>query len=131
MKSLKRLVFVLSFICLSTSLVMAGGSTKFLQKAKSAVETAGPDDWFVRAKWAKMCISKGINTPEVAKWINKSLEIQENAYTLEVKGDYYAKNKMKKEAMEYYIKSMRSTIKGDDSYDLQRVQLKVKELSGL
>lgn len=127
--SIKSLGFLFAFVLLSTTMVMAGGaSEKLLNKAEAAIKNASGDDWFVRASWAKKCITKGINTEQVNKWIDKSLEIQENAYTLEVKGDYYAKNKMNKKAIKYYIMSMQSSISGDDSYDLQKVQEKVMAL---
>ncbi|MGB0522648.1 MAG: hypothetical protein ACPGJS_06795 [Flammeovirgaceae bacterium] len=129
--SFKSLGFLMAFVLLSTTMVMAGGATeKLLLKAKTAISKASADDWYVRASWAKKCIAKGVNTKEVGQWIDKSLEIQENAYTLEVKGDYYAKNRMTDKAITYYIKSIQSNVKGDASYDPQAVQAKVLVLRG-
>lgn len=127
--SIKSLGFLFAFVLLSTTMVMAGGATeKLLNKAQTAIKSASADDWFVRASWAKKCIAKGINTDQVNKWIDKSLEIQENAYTLEVKGDYYAQNKMTEKAIQYYIKSIQSSTPGDSSFDQKKVQEKVMAL---
>ena len=127
--SIKSLGLLVALVFMSATMVMAGGATeKLLNKAQTAIKNASADDWFVRASWAKKCIAKGVNTDEVNKWIDKSLEIQENAYTLEVKGDYYAQNKMNDKAIKYYIKSMQASTPGDASYDQKKVQEKVMAL---
>jgi hypothetical protein len=99
-----------------------------LDKARTAIENSNGEDWEVRASWAKKCIARGINTEEVSKWLDKSLSIQENAYNLEVKGDYYAENKMPEKAIASYIKSISAKLKGSDKYDIASVQAKIAQL---
>ncbi|MGB0523480.1 MAG: hypothetical protein ACPGJS_11005 [Flammeovirgaceae bacterium] len=131
--SMKTLSVLFAFVLLSSPMAFAGkgkgGATeKFVLKAKNAIKAAGEGDWHAQASWAKKCIEKGITTPEVNKWIEQSLKIQETAYTLEVKGDFYAKSNMKDKAIEYYMKSIQTKEVGDFTYSVKTVQEKIMKL---
>ena len=89
---------------------------KTTQRAREAVESAAPDDWFTLAKAAQKCIDKGVNLKEAADWLNKSLAIHESAFNLKVKGDYYVHNNLPEKALEYYSKSIRVGKMEDPSY---------------
>lgn len=131
--SMKTLGFVFAFVLLSGTIAMAGkgkgGATeKFVLKAKTAIQKAGEGDWHAKASWAKKCIEKGITTDEVSKWIDQSLKLNETAYGLEVKGDFYAKSNMNDKAIEYYMKSLQTKEVGDFKFDVKVVQEKVMRL---
>ena len=99
MKSLKIVVAALLITFLGTSFTYAGVNlddkdSKSVIKARKAAENAAPDDWTTFAQSAALCIRKNTNMKEASQWIDKSLEIQETQYNLEVKGDYYKANKL-------------------------------------
>ena len=77
------------------------------KQARQAVEQASPDDWYTLAQSAEKCIAKGVNLKEAAEWIDQSLAIQETAYNLKIKGDYYLSNRLPEQALEYYSRSIR------------------------
>ena len=126
--SIKSLALFFALFLMLGASTMAASGDKFMSKAKDAVEKSSPDDWFARAQWASKCIERGINNDAVAEWLNKSLEIQENAYNLEIMGDYYAENKMPEKAIEFYIKSIKAEKVGDKGYNRQEVQKKIYSL---
>lgn len=97
-------------------------------KAREAVENASPDDWMAYAKSAEKCIKKNVNLKEAAEWLDKSIAIKETPYNLKVKGLYYEKNNLPKEALKYYVKSLRVGLQTDINYSDSETQLKVKEL---
>jgi len=98
---------------------------KTVSKARTAVEQASPDDWMTLAKSAQICFRKNVNLKEAASWIDRSLEIKESAFNLEVKGDYYAANNLSEKALEYYVASMIKGMEEDPNFDSRPVQAKI------
>ena len=124
---------LLSVLFLSTS-VMATAlkvddkkNNKIVLKARAAVEEASPDDWHTLAESADKMFQKKLNLKEAASWIDRSLEIKETAYNLEVKGDYYVINKLPEEALKYYVKSI-ALGQRDASFNAGRVQDKIMKI---
>lgn len=111
MKNLSKYsAFLMAFAILFSTTTNAnsfgGVKEKAVEKARSAVNTASPDDWQTLAKSAELLVNKNTNLGEAKDWLEKSLAITTNAYNLEVMGDYYAKNNLPKKSIEYYIQSM-------------------------
>jgi hypothetical protein len=130
MKSLKIVVAALLITFLGTSFTYAGVNlddkdSKSVIKARKAAENAAPDDWTTFAQSAALCIRKNTNMKEASQWIDKSLEIQETQYNLEVKGDYYKANKLYKEAVSYYIKSIAAGRNANKNFDTSKLQNKI------
>ena len=130
MKSLKIVVAALLITFLGTSFTYAGVNlddkdSKSVIKARQAIENASPDDWTTFAKSAAVCIKKNTNMKEASQWIDKSLQIKETQYNLEVKGDYYNANKLYREAMSYYIKSIAAGKAADKNFSASRLQNKI------
>ena len=105
--------FLMTFI--SVANYAAVKPDKVVEKARAAVNAASPHDWETYAKSAQMCIKKKVNLAEAKEWLDKSLSIKETPYALEVAGDYYMVNKLAREAITYYIKSI-NMIKAKDFY---------------
>ena len=89
---------------------------KITLKARQAVAEASPDDWYTLATSAEKCMAEGVNLKEAAVWLDQSIAIQETAYNLKLKGDYYASNRLPQQALEYYSKSIRVGKLTDPSY---------------
>lgn len=121
-------------LCLSLLTVVYSASyanvteDKTTLKAREAVENASPDDWMAYAKNAEKCIKKNVNLKEAAEWLDKSISIKETPYNFKVKGLYYEKNNLPKEALKCYVKSLRLGLETDINYTDSDTQLKVKEL---
>lgn len=98
---------------------------KIVKKARAAVQKAAPDDWETYAKAAQMCINKDVNLAEAKEWLNKSLEIKDNALANEVAGDYYASNKLYKKAVDHYVKSMKQLKENNFYADTAEIQKKI------
>ncbi len=101
---------------------------KITQKAREAVADASPDDWYTLAESAKKCIDKGVNLKEAAVWLDQSIAIQETAFNLKLKGDYYLSNRLPERALEYYSKSIRVGKLTDPSYMDADTQDKIVKL---
>ena len=106
-------------------------SDKVVEKARAAVNDAAPDDWETFAKSAEMCIDKKVNLAEAKTWLDKSLSIKESAYALEIAGDYYMSNKLAREAINHYVKSMNLTKQNDFYADTAELQEKIKKAVAL
>lgn len=104
---------------------------KVTLKAREAVDKASPDDWYTYAKSAEKCLAKGVNLKEAAEWLDRSIEIKETAYNLELKGDYYRSNKLPDKALEYYVKSLKVGKKQDFDFDATAIQKKIADIYGL
>jgi hypothetical protein len=100
---------------------------KLVEKARTAVSSASPDDWHTLATWAEKCIRKGVNLKEAAEWLDKSITIKETAFNLNVKGDYYVANKLPEKALESYIRSIELG-RSEENFDVQAVQDKITKL---
>lgn len=102
-------------------------SDKTIEKARTMVEKASPDDWQMLAKAADMCITKKLNLTEAKSWLEKSLSIKESAIGHEVAGDYYLNSKLYREAISHYVKSMKLIKQKDNTADLEDIQAKVEK----
>ena len=105
--------FLMTFV--SVSGFAAVKPDKVVEKARAAVNAASPDDWETYAKSAQMCIKKKVNLAEAKEWLDKSLSIKETSLAFEVAGDYYMVNKLAREAITHYVKSI-NIIKEKDFY---------------
>lgn len=125
------LLFCMLLITVASHSVLAksGGTDRVTEKARQAVEQASPDDWMTYAKNAELCIRKNVNLKEAAEWLDQSLNIKETAYNLKIKGLYYEKNNLPKEALLYYIKSLKTGIEQDINYTDPATQQKVAALN--
>lgn len=104
---------------------------KTIEKARAAVEAAGPDDWETLAKSAEMCIRKNVNMTEAKQWIDASMEIKESPLALEVAGDYYKANKLYTKATDHYVKSMLALKKSDFYADTSHLEAKIDKVKKL
>ncbi len=112
-----RFLLVILLVGSVVSSSLAGNRIdKTTQKAREAVEQAAPDDWHTLAQSAERCLLKGVNMKEVAVWLDESLAIQETAYNLRLKGDYYMSNQLPEKALACYSKSIRVGKLHDESY---------------
>ncbi|BDD10449.1 hypothetical protein FUAX_28810 [Fulvitalea axinellae] len=104
---------------------------RIVKAAKQSVSQASPDDWYTLAKSAKICLEVNKNLSEASQWIDKSLAIHTNPYNLEIKGDYYAKNRLPKKAVDCYIKALKNGHERIPDFDPSRVQKKIAKLINL
>lgn len=121
----KLMTVVLAVVISSYSMNLEAKSDKTVDKARSAVENASPDDWQTYAKSAQMLIRKKANMAEAKMWIEKSIEIRETPFNLEIMGDYYVKNNLPKQAIKFYIKSMDKLKENDANIDTAEIQDKI------
>jgi hypothetical protein len=108
-----------------------GKNEKFMNKHREIISELSPDDWYTLAASAESCIKKNIINKEVAEWIDRSLEIKKTAYNLEVKGDYYIKNKLPDKAGECYLEAIKVGIEEDDNFDSSELQEKIARIINL
>jgi hypothetical protein len=130
MKKLNLAVLTLAILMVSAS-SFAKVDNKTVEKARSAVENASPDDWYAYAKSAKMCIKKNVNMKEAAEWIDKSLDIKRDAFNLEIKGDYYLANNLPEKALELYVEAAKVGKENDVNFNTSDLQDKIVEVSKL
>jgi len=105
-------------------------SDEEIQKIRTEVQNAGPNDWQTLANCADKCFQKKINVDEAVKWIDKSIEINPNPENLTIKGDYYLRTKMPEEAIKTYIKAL-SANNNEDNLVIQAIQFKIKRAKDL
>jgi hypothetical protein len=105
-----------------------GKSGKILTKNRDIVRESAPDDWFTLASCAEQCIKKNIVNKEVAEWIDKSLEIKKSSYNLEIKGDYYMKNKLPSKAGEFYLEAIKVGLEEDKNFNYSDLQSKIARI---
>lgn len=109
----------------------ANPTDKTIEKARAAVEAAGPDDWETLAKSAEMCIKKKVNMAEAKQWLDASMSIKESALALEVAGDYYKANKLYTKATDHYVKSMLALKKDNFYADTSHLEAKINKVKKL
>ena len=129
MKYMVRFLMVL-LLC-GTSLYaysFDGKSDKILTKNGDIVKESAPDDWYTLASCAEHCIKKNIVNKEVAEWIDRSLEIKKSSYNLEVKGDYYMKNKLPEKAGEFYLEAIKIGLEEDRNFNYSGLQSKIARI---
>ena len=125
------LLTISSFSFANNNIGEAANEEKVINKAREAVESASPDDWYTYAKAAKSCFAKKVNLKEAAEWIDQSIEIKETAFNLEIKGDYYAMNRLPRKALEYYTKAAQVGKSEDFNFDTSGLQKKIAKITGI
>ena len=118
----------LALIISLASLRSQAKNNKTVDKARTAVENASPDDWKTYAKSVQTLIRKKTNLADVKMWIEKSISIRETSFNLEVFGDYYVMNNMPFMASTYYIKSLKKMRAEIPGCDISKIQAKVVAL---
>lgn len=114
-KSIKLFAIALiALVSVSTSSYAFGTKEKAITKATEAVESGAPDDWVLLAKQSEYLLNKDAGLSTVKEWLEKSIELKEDTYNLELMGDYYLKCNLNREAIKYYIKTM-AVMKVDDA----------------
>ena len=108
-----------------------GKNSKFLNKHREIVQDSAPDDWYTLAVCAEQCIKKNIVNKEVDEWINKSLNIKKTSFNLEVKGDYYMKNRLPEKAGEFYLEAIRVGLQEDKNFDSSGLQTKIARIMNM
>jgi hypothetical protein len=124
------LVFVLCGVGLSTY-SSDGKNEKTLNKYREIIQDAAPDDWYTLASCAESCLKKNVLNKEVAQWIDRSLDIKRKPFNLEIKGDYYVKNRLPDEAGECYLEAIKIGIEEDSDFDISQLQSKIAKLVDL
>jgi len=102
-----------------------GKEERIMKKYREVIQDISPDDWYTLASSADMCLKKDIITKEVAEWIDRSLEIKKTAYNLEIKGDYYMKNRLPDKAGKYYLEAIKVGLEEDSNFDVSGLQEKI------
>lgn len=129
MKKVNVTLMALAILFASTSSFALATDNKVVEKARTVVENASPDDWYAYAKSAQMCIRKKVNLKEAAEWLDKSLEIKRDAFNLEIKGDYYVMNNLPEKALEYYVEAAKAAKENDIHANTTALQEKIVEVS--
>jgi len=108
-----------------------GKNGKIMAKYRDIVQESAPDDWHTLASCAEQCIKKNIVNKEVAEWIDKSLEIKKSSYNLEIKGDYYMKNKLPEKAGEFYLEAIKIGLEEEKNFDSSGLQTKIARIMNM
>jgi len=111
-------------VLVSQSAAFAGTNPDLVSRAKKAVASS-PNDWYILATSADVCLEQHSNLSEAKEWIEKSLSMEENAYTYEVMGDYYLENDEPVKAMEYYILSLKKANEAEEKLNPENQQVKI------
>lgn len=111
-----------------SSFANSNADDKTVEKAREAVENASPDDWYTLAVNAEKCFKKNVNMQEAAKWLDRSIEIAETPYNMELKGDYYAMNRLPEKALDYYLKAMNLAKSDKGNADVAELQKKISKI---
>lgn len=123
-------VVVAVVVLFSTFSSTAGTKDKAVAKATEAVENGSPDDWKLLANQADYLIKRNASLGTAKEWIEKSISIKEDAYNLEIMGDYYVKSNLPKQAIGYYIQSMDMVKAGNPTENTQWLQDKIISSKG-
>ena len=108
-----------------------GKNSKILNKHREIVQESAPDDWYTLAYCAEQCIKKNIVNKEVDEWINKSSKIKRTSFNLEIKGDYYMKNRLPDKAGEFYLEAIRVGLEEDNNFDSSGLQGKIARIMNM
>lgn len=123
--SLKLAFMAIAMLAITSANSFAGTKEKAVAKATEAVENGSPDDWMLLAKQADYLIRKNAGMSTAKEWIEKSISIKEDAYNLEVMGDYYLQSNLPKKAIGYYLQSADKVKVGNPSADTSWLQDKI------
>jgi hypothetical protein len=130
-KSTSFLMIVIVCVMSLSTYALDGKNEKIMNKHREIINDLSPDDWYTLASCAETCIKKDIINKEVAEWIDRSLKIKKTAYNLEVKGDYYIKNKLPDKAGECYLEAIKIGIDEDNDFDSSELQEKIAKIVNL
>lgn len=111
-------------VLVSQSAAFAGNEPDVISKAREAVASS-PDNWYILASSADACFEKQKNMEEAKKWIDKSISMERNKYTLEVMGDYYYETDQPKKALEYYLLSLKKAKEGESKTNVKEQQANI------
>jgi len=131
MKKISITLMALAILFASTSSFAFATDNKVVEKARTVIDNASPDDWYAYAKSAQMCIRKNVNMKEAAEWLDKSLAIKKDVFNLEVKGDYYVLNNLPEKALEYYVMAATVAKENDINANTSALQEKIVKASKL
>ena len=107
LKVSKGVVLGLIFLASVSSVAFANKvEDRTTDKARAEVAKASADDWQTLAANAEKCFKRKVNLKEASEWLDRSLQISQTRYNLELKGDYYSMNNLPDKAIEYYIKAI-------------------------
>ncbi|RED94413.1 hypothetical protein [Marinoscillum furvescens] len=130
MKTIQKMIGALALVGLLTFTATASstGESKSVKKAKEAVEEAAGYDWKTLAESAQVCFKKDQNIDQAMIWIEKSIEIQEDPFNLEILADYYASKGENDLAMSTYVRAIDAGRAQNFWYDNSHLQAKIWEL---
>ncbi|HZX75420.1 MAG TPA: hypothetical protein VFE57_13425 [Cyclobacteriaceae bacterium] len=122
---------VLGLIVLASVSSVAWASTgedRTTDKARAEVAKASADDWQTLAANAEKCFRRKVNMREASEWLDKSLQITESRYNLELKGDYYNLNNLPEKAVDYYIKAIEVAQSSRSTSEVIEIQHKIAKI---
>lgn len=128
---------IASFFLAATMLAATAGwasapaGDKVVDKARATVENAAPDDWEALARAAEMCLRKKQNIKQANEWLDKSLAIKRTVYNTELKGDYYLQAKLPRQAIIFYVESMKKAKELDFNVDTSVQMEKIAKANAL
>lgn len=130
MKTIQKMIGAVAVVALISFSATASstGESKSVKKAKEAVEEAAGYDWKTMAESAAICFKKGQNIEQAMVWIEKSIEIQEDPFNLEILADYYASLGKKDKAITTYVKAIDAGRAQNFWYDNSHLQAKIWDL---
>lgn len=128
-KNQKNTMALLLIVCLlASSFSFAVADDRTTEKTREAVENASPHDWYTLAISAQKCFKKKVNLKEASEWLDESLAIAETPFNLELKGDYFNKNRLPEQALEYYVRAMTTLKEKDGKADVVQIQKKIAKI---
>ncbi len=116
--------FLALLVLVSQSAAFADNDPDVISKAREAVASS-PDNWYILATSAEACFEKHTNMEEAKKWIDKSMKLAKNKYTLQVMGDYYFESEQPSKALEYYVLSLKMAKEGKSEANVKDQQAKI------
>src|SRR6478609_7373774 len=129
LKVSKGVVLGLIFFASVSSVAWAStGEDRTTDKARAEVAKASADDWQTLAANAEKCFRRKVNMREASEWLDKSLQITESRYNLELKGDYYNLNNLPEKAVDYYIKAIEVAQSSRSTSEVIEIQHKIAKI---
>ena len=128
-QNLKKISAVyLLFLMLSATNSNAKVDDRTTEKTREAVDSASPHDWYTLAISAEKCFKKKVNLKQAAEWLDQSIAIAETPFNLELKADYFLKNKLPDKALEYYVRAMNTIKEKDGEGQVSHLQKKISNI---
>lgn len=127
---LASLTMAVAIMMSSTLTANAGIKERTLEKARAAVKHAAADDWETYARSANMLLQKNVSWEDAKAWLEKSLSISEEAYNLEIMGDYYVLNNQSEKGLQFYLKSLKKINETGSEIRAEKIQRKINLVKG-